>query len=103
KLSFTGSTEVGKLLMRQAAGRVQKVSLELGGNSPFIIFDDADLEQAVAGIVSAKFRNAGQICTAANRILLQRGIASEFTDLLRRRAGRGPGGARLRRGAGAGA
>jgi len=88
KLSFTGSTEVGKLLMRQAAGRVQKVSLELGGNSPFIIFDDADLEQAVAGIVSAKFRNAGQICTAANRILLQRGIASEFTELLRARAER---------------
>ena len=88
KLSFTGSTEVGKLLMRQAAGQVQKVSLELGGNSPFIIFDDADLEEAVAGIVSAKFRNAGQICTAANRILLQRGIADEFTELLRRRAER---------------
>jgi succinate-semialdehyde dehydrogenase/glutarate-semialdehyde dehydrogenase len=88
KLSFTGSTEVGKLLMRQAAGQVQKVSLELGGNSPFLIFDDADLEQAVSGIVSAKYRNAGQICTAANRILLQRGIAGEFTDLLRRRAER---------------
>src|SRR5487761_631291 len=88
KISFTGSTEVGKLLMRQAAGRLQKVSHELGGNSPFIVFDDADLEQAVAGIVSAKFRNAGQICTAANRILLQRGIASEFTELLRRRAER---------------
>lgn len=88
KISFTGSTEVGKLLMRQAAGRVQKISLELGGNSPFIVFDDADLEQAVSGIVSAKFRNAGQICTAANRILLQRGIADEFTGLLRRRAER---------------
>ena len=88
KLSFTGSTEVGKLLMRQAATHIQKVSLELGGNSPFIIFDDADLEQAVSGIVSAKFRNAGQICTAANRILLQRGIADEFTELLRRRAER---------------
>jgi succinate-semialdehyde dehydrogenase/glutarate-semialdehyde dehydrogenase len=88
KISFTGSTEVGRLLMRQAAGRVQKVSLELGGNSPFIIFDDADLGQAVSGIVSAKFRNAGQICTAANRILLQRGIADEFTELLRRRAER---------------
>jgi succinate-semialdehyde dehydrogenase/glutarate-semialdehyde dehydrogenase len=88
KLSFTGSTEVGKLLMRQAAGHIQKVSLELGGNSPFIIFDDANLEEAVSGIVSAKFRNAGQICTAANRILLQRGIADEFTELLRRRAER---------------
>jgi succinate-semialdehyde dehydrogenase / glutarate-semialdehyde dehydrogenase len=88
KISFTGSTEVGKLLMAAAARRVQKVSLELGGNSPFIIFDDADLEQAVAGIVSAKYRNAGQICTAANRILLQRGIAEEFTDLLRSRAER---------------
>ncbi len=88
KLSFTGSTEVGRLLMRQAAGHIQKVSLELGGNSPFIIFDDANLEEAVSGIVSAKFRNAGQICTAANRILLQRGIADEFTDLLRRRAER---------------
>jgi succinate-semialdehyde dehydrogenase/glutarate-semialdehyde dehydrogenase len=88
KLSFTGSTEVGRLLMRQAATHIQKVSLELGGNSPFIIFDDADLEQAVSGIVSAKFRNAGQICTAANRILLQRGIADEFTELLRRRAER---------------
>jgi succinate-semialdehyde dehydrogenase / glutarate-semialdehyde dehydrogenase len=86
KISFTGSTEVGKLLMGQAAKRVQKVSLELGGNSPFIIFDDADLKQAVSGIVSAKFRNAGQICTAANRILVQRGVAEEFTDLLRRRA-----------------
>jgi succinate-semialdehyde dehydrogenase/glutarate-semialdehyde dehydrogenase len=88
KLSFTGSTEVGKLLMRQAAGQVQKVSLELGGNSPFIVFDDADLAQAVSGIVSAKYRNAGQICTAANRILLQRPIAEEFTELLRRRAER---------------
>ena len=64
------------------------MSLELGGNSPFIIFDDANLEEAVSGIVSAKFRNAGQICTAANRILLQRGIAEEFTELLRRRAER---------------
>lgn len=86
KISFTGSTEVGKLLMRQAADNVQKVSLELGGNSPFIVFDDADVETAVSGIVSAKFRNAGQICTAANRILVQQGIAEEFTDALRRRA-----------------
>lgn len=86
KLSFTGSTEVGKLLMRQAAGNLQKLSLELGGNSPFIIFDDADVENAVNGIVSAKYRNAGQICTAANRILVQRGIIDEFTEALRQRA-----------------
>jgi succinate-semialdehyde dehydrogenase/glutarate-semialdehyde dehydrogenase len=86
KISFTGSTEVGKLLMRQAAENVQKVSLELGGNSPFVVFDDADVDSAVEGIVSAKYRNAGQICTAANRILVQEGIAAEFTEALRRRA-----------------
>jgi succinate-semialdehyde dehydrogenase/glutarate-semialdehyde dehydrogenase len=86
KISFTGSTEVGKLLMRQAAENVQKVSLELGGNSPFVVFDDADVDSAVEGIVAAKYRNAGQICTAANRILVQEGIAAEFTEALRRRA-----------------
>jgi succinate-semialdehyde dehydrogenase / glutarate-semialdehyde dehydrogenase len=86
KLSFTGSTEVGKLLMRQAAAHVQKISLELGGNSPFIVFDDADVEQAVRGVEAAKFRAAGQICTGANRILVQRGIFEKFTDALVRRA-----------------
>jgi succinate-semialdehyde dehydrogenase/glutarate-semialdehyde dehydrogenase len=86
KISFTGSTEVGKLLMRQAASGLQKVSLELGGNSPFIVFDDADPIKAVEGIVSAKYRNAGQICTAANRILVQRGILETFTETLRARA-----------------
>ena len=69
KLSFTGSTEIGKLLMRQAADQVKKVSLELGGNAPFIVFDDADLDAAVAGAIIAKFRNSGQVCVAANRIL----------------------------------
>ncbi|MDR1062597.1 MAG: NAD-dependent succinate-semialdehyde dehydrogenase [Azoarcus sp.] len=71
KLSFTGSTKVGKLLLVQAAGQVQKVTLELGGNAPFIVFDDADLEAAVAGAVAAKFRNAGQVCVAVNRIYVQ--------------------------------
>ena len=86
KLSFTGSTGVGKLLLRQAATNVQKVSMELGGNSPFILFDDADIDQAVEGVVSAKFRNAGQICTAANRIFVQRGIADRFSDAMTARA-----------------
>jgi len=86
KLSFTGSTEVGRLLMSQASATIQKLSLELGGNSPFIVFDDADIDQAVEGVVSAKYRNGGQICTAANRILVQEGISAEFTEALRRRA-----------------
>ncbi|MRH28759.1 aldehyde dehydrogenase family protein [Microbacterium sp. SYP-A9085] len=88
KLSFTGSTEVGKILMQQAAANIQKLSLELGGNSPFIVFDDADIAQAVEGVVSAKFRNAGQICTGANRVLVQRGILEEFSAALRARAER---------------
>lgn len=87
KLSFTGSTEVGRLLMAQAADGIKKVSLELGGNAAFIVYDDADPELAVEGIVSAKFRNAGQICTAANRILVQDGIRERFTEALVRRAG----------------
>jgi len=86
KLSFTGSTEVGKILMRQAAGNIQKLSLELGGNSPFIVFDDADIDKAIEGIVSSKYRNAGQICTGANRILVQRGILADFNEALTRRA-----------------
>lgn len=88
KLSFTGSTEVGRLLMSQASTNIQKLSLELGGNSPFIIFDDADVDQAVEGIVSAKYRNAGQICTAANRILVQHGVLDRFTEALTNRARR---------------
>ena len=82
KLSFTGSTEIGKLLMRQAADQVKKVSLELGGNAPFIVFDDADLDAAVAGAIVAKFRNSGQVCVAANRILVQESVADAFSHKL---------------------
>jgi succinate-semialdehyde dehydrogenase/glutarate-semialdehyde dehydrogenase len=78
KLGFTGSTEVGKLLMAQCAGQVKKVSLELGGNAPFIVFDDADLEAAVAGALTCKYRNSGQTCISANRILVQEGIYDDF-------------------------
>lgn len=78
KLSFTGSTEVGKLLMRQCADTVKKLSLELGGNAPFIIFDDADLSAAIEGAISAKFRNSGQTCVCANRIYVQQGIYDQF-------------------------
>ncbi len=80
KLSFTGSTEVGKLLMRQCAGTVKKVSLELGGNAPFIVFDDADLELAVAGAMASKYRNSGQTCVCANRILVQDSVFDEFAE-----------------------
>src|SRR5437667_1893795 len=73
KLTFTGSTEIGKLLMEQCAGTVKKVSLELGGNAPFIVFDDADIEMAVKGAIASKYRNAGQTCVCANRILVQDG------------------------------
>lgn len=78
KLSFTGSTEVGKLLMKQCAGTVKKLSLELGGNAPFIVFDDANLEAAVSGALASKYRNAGQTCVCANRILVQDGIYEIF-------------------------
>jgi succinate-semialdehyde dehydrogenase / glutarate-semialdehyde dehydrogenase len=78
KLGFTGSTEVGKLLMRQCAGQVKKVSLELGGNAPFIVFDDADLELAISSAMMCKFRNSGQTCISANRMLIQEGIYDEF-------------------------
>jgi succinate-semialdehyde dehydrogenase/glutarate-semialdehyde dehydrogenase len=74
KLSFTGSTEVGKLLMEQCAATVKKVSMELGGNAPFIVFDDADLDAAVEGAMASKFRNTGQTCVCANRILVQDGV-----------------------------
>ena len=82
KLSFTGSTEVGKLLLRQCADTVKRVSLELGGNAPFLVFDDADLDEAVAGALLAKFRNSGQTCVCANRILVQEGVYDEFTRRL---------------------
>ncbi len=78
KLSFTGSTEVGKLLMSQCAGTVKKLSLELGGNAPFIVFDDADLSAAVAGAMTSKYRNAGQTCISANRILVQDSVYDAF-------------------------
>ncbi len=79
KVSFTGSTRVGKLLLRGAADTVKRVSLELGGNAPFIVFDDADLEAAVEGAVASKYRNAGQTCVCANRIYVHEAIAEEFT------------------------
>lgn len=82
KLSFTGSTEIGKLLMAQCAGTVKKVSLELGGNAPFIVFDDADIEAAVTGAIASKYRNAGQTCVCANRILVQNAVYDEFSDKL---------------------
>jgi succinate-semialdehyde dehydrogenase/glutarate-semialdehyde dehydrogenase len=78
KFSFTGSTPVGKLLMQQCSSTVKKVSLELGGNAPFIVFDDADLDAAVVGAIASKFRNAGQTCVCANRIYVQSGIYDEF-------------------------
>ena len=78
KLGFTGSTEVGKLLMEQCARQVKKVSLELGGNAPFIVFDDADLDEAVVGAVLCKYRNSGQTCISANRILVQDSVHDEF-------------------------
>ena len=83
KLSFTGSTEVGRLLLRQCADTVKKVSMELGGNAPFIVFEDADLDKAVAGAVASKYRNAGQTCVCANRIFVQDGIYDAFAAKLR--------------------
>ncbi len=83
KLSFTGSTEVGRLLLRQCAETVKKVTLELGGNAPFIVFEDADVDKAVAGAMASKFRNAGQTCVCANRIFVQAGIYDAFAGKLR--------------------
>ena len=94
KLSFTGSTQTGKLLMRQCADTVKKVSLELGGNAPFIVFDDADLDAAVAGAMASKYRNTGQTCVCANRILVQDGIYDAFAAKLAQAVGAlvvGPG------------
>ncbi len=82
KLSFTGSTEIGKLLMEQCAGTVKKVSMELGGNAPFLVFDDADIDAAVEGAMMSKFRNTGQTCVCANRILVQDGVYEEFAGKL---------------------
>jgi succinate-semialdehyde dehydrogenase/glutarate-semialdehyde dehydrogenase len=80
KLSFTGSTQVGKRLMEQCAGTVKKVSLELGGNAPFIVFDDADLDAAVTGALVCKYRNSGQTCVCANRILIQDSVYDAFAE-----------------------
>jgi len=82
KISFTGSTEVGRILLREAADNVVNASMELGGNAPFIVFDDADLDAAIEGAMVAKMRNGGEACTAANRFYVQRGIAEDFTARL---------------------
>ena len=82
KLSFTGSTRIGKLLMRQCADTMKRLSLELGGNAPFIVFDDADLDAAVAGALASKYRNAGQTCVCANRILVQASVHDAFAEKL---------------------
>jgi succinate-semialdehyde dehydrogenase/glutarate-semialdehyde dehydrogenase len=82
KLSFTGSTEIGKQLMAQCADTLKKLSLELGGNAPFIVFDDADLDAAVAGAIASKYRNSGQTCICANRLLVQDGVYQAFAEKL---------------------
>ncbi|NCO86416.1 MAG: NAD-dependent succinate-semialdehyde dehydrogenase [Rhodobacterales bacterium] len=83
KLTFTGSTEVGRILLRQAADQVMKCSMELGGNAPFIVFDDADLDEAVIGAIACKFRNNGQTCVCANRIYVQKGVYEAFSAKLK--------------------
>jgi succinate-semialdehyde dehydrogenase/glutarate-semialdehyde dehydrogenase len=80
KVSFTGSTEVGKVLIRSSAATVKRLSLELGGNAPFLVFDDADIDAAIAGAMASKFRNAGQTCVCANRIFVQRGVYERFAE-----------------------
>ena len=87
KLTFTGSTKTGKLLMKQCADTVKKVSMELGGNAPFIVFDDADLDAAVQGAVASKYRNSGQTCVCANRILVQEGVYHVFAAKLAKQVG----------------
>src|SRR3954465_6813768 len=87
KLSFTGSTEVGRKLIAQAADQVLKVSMELGGNPPFLVFDDADLDAAVDGAMLAKMRNVGEACTSANRFHVHESVADEFASKLAERMG----------------
>src|SRR5260370_9677087 len=82
KLTFTGCTEVGRLLMKQSADTIKKLSLELGGNAPFIVFDDADLDAAVEGAIVSKYRNAGQTCVCANRLYVQAGVYDAFAQKL---------------------
>lgn len=94
KITFTGSTEVGKVLMRQAAGTVKRVSMELGGNAPFLVFDDADIDRAVAGGLVAKYRNAGQTCICTNRFYVQASVYDEFVEKFAAATGKlraGPG------------
>ena len=82
KITFTGSTEVGRVLMQQSASTIKKISLELGGNAPFVVFDDADLDAAVEGAMISKYRNAGQTCVCANRILVQDSVYQAFAEKL---------------------
>ncbi len=88
KLSFTGSTEIGKQLMQQCASTVKKVSMELGGNAPFIVFDDADLDAAVDGAIASKYRNTGQTCVCANRLLVQDSVYDRFAEKLKTAVGK---------------
>src|SRR5213082_3194933 len=87
KLSFTGSTEVGRKLMDQASGNLLRLSMELGGNAPFIVFEDADLDAAVQGALIAKMRNVGEACTAANRFHVADGVADQFAEKLAEKMG----------------
>src|SRR4051812_35454113 len=87
KLTFTGSTEVGRKLIEQSADQILKVSMELGGNAPFIVFDDADIDDAVSGAVIAKMRNVGEACTAANRFHVADNVAEEFATKLAEKIG----------------
>ena len=94
KFSFTGSTSTGKLLLKQCADTVKRVSMELGGLAPFIVFDDADIDQAVEGAIACKFRNSGQTCVCTNRIYVQAGIYDDFAKRLAEATGQlkvGPG------------
>ena len=94
KVTFTGSTAIGKKLMAQCAGTMKKISLELGGNAPFIVFDDADLDAAVAGAIASKYRNTGQTCVCANRLLVQAPVYEEFAQKLVARGRAAEGGRR---------
>lgn len=86
KLSFTGSTGTGKLLMQQCAGTVKRISMELGGNAPFVVFDDADLDSAVEGALKSKYRNSGQTCVCANRFLVHTSVHDAFVERLTAKA-----------------
>ena len=85
-ITFTGSTEIGKVLMEQSASTIKKVELELGGNAPFLVFDDADIDKAIEGAMASKYRNAGQTCVCANRLLVQEGVYDEFVAKLAKTA-----------------